>query len=886
MLATNYDEVVDLLTAAGLVIEGPLLINSDKIVRTRVADQPRAKRPGYYRLWEVPLKDSQTCILGGYGLWLGAEKISYKVPFPRGVTKSMDPSALEAARARQRADALREEQERKRRGARAAQQAAAWWAQCQDGLRSPYLERKGFAHGRLYGARISPRSNNLVIPLLNGKGQVQGLQVIYHDPETKRRKGRDKDFTPPGLVKAGHWFQLGSPHAGGVLLLCEGFATGASLHEATALPVVIAFDAGNLVAVAKALAARYRGARVLICADDDYLTVPNTGVVKAQEAALALGELGRVVVPNFAEPAQGAAPIERSPDKAHKGPTDFNDLHVHPQGGLHVVRAQIELALRSANWGALAAAARVAVAGAGARAPHTPMGSGEGGHQAGHSRPGGQSSQNHPPGGHQPGHPQPGGQSSGSHPPGAHQSGSHPPGYQPPRQQPPSRPEAVSHMGLTEIVERFTHIDDATGEFAFDHWTNAVVKKTKIIHMLPARVRWDDVKDHPTWKSRAVYIDQIGFDPGHDDPNIVCNRWGGWPTVPQAGCCDMLLATLRYLTEHEPREVYEWVLKWLAYPLQHPGAKMHSALVFHGHQGTGKSRFFESYAKIYGEYSQILNQGAIEDKFNSDWAERKLFVVCDEVVARSELYLLKNQLKGLITGEWIRVNPKNVAAHRERNHMNLVFLSNEILPAVIEKDDRRHLVIWTPPKLDESWYDDLSREIDSGGIAALHHHLLHLPLGDFKPWTRPPHTQAKEDLINVNRESVDRFLEEWTKGDIDGLPLCPAATTDVYQAYLRWCRREGVKFPRESNQFAGFVTKQPGWTRAHRDRYDNAYHQGQAKRQRFFLPSDDLLEQAAARDPGQDHRRRGDQTQTAWLTDCYLAFRHALNGQQGGYGDE
>lgn len=822
MSAINYDQVRGLLLEAGLVLEGELQTDTPKIVRVPVTDQPRGKRPGYYRLWESRLADGSTVILGVYGLFLGAEKLAYKIPFPSGATKKMDPGALAAARARQALDAKREEADRKHRAARAADKAAAWWGQCQEGGTSPYLERKGLAPGRLYGARISPQSGNLVIPLLNGKGAVQGLQVIYHDPAIKRKKGRDKDYAPPGLVKAGHWMQIGSPHAGGVLILCEGFATGASLHEATALPVVVAFDAGNLAPVAKALASRYRGANVLICADDDYLTVPNTGHVKAQEAALVLGDQARVLLPNFAEPTPGAAPIVRSDDKSRKGPTDFNDLHVHPQGGLHVVRAQIDLALAAANWGALAATARGAL-GPGAGATHPPTGSGGGTGGA-------------------------------------------------------ARPEAVSCLGLDQLAERFVHIDDATGDFAFDNWTNAVVRKSKIIAMLPARVRWDDVKDHPRWRTRAVYIDQIGFDPGGEDPNIICNRWGGWPTTPKAGSCDFLLTTLRYLTEQEPREVYEWILKWLAYPIQHPGAKMHTALVFHGHQGTGKSRFFESYAKIYGEYAQVLNQGALEDKFNSDWAERKLFVVCDEVAARSELYMLKNQLKGLITGEWIRVNPKNVAAHREKNHMNLVFLSNEVQPAVLENDDRRHMVIWTPPKLAESWYQDLSAEIANGGIEALHHYLLHLDLGDFKPWSLPPPTAAKADLININRESADRFIEEWEDGLIDGLPLCPAASSDVYAAYAAWCRREGVKYPRESNQFAGFLLKQDGWTRGIHDRYDSTHYVGPAKRQRFFIPGPELMERAAARDPAADYRQKSGQTKTQWLTDCYFAFHNAAKG--------
>lgn len=100
---------------------------------------------------------------------------------------------------------------------------------------------------------------------------------------------------------------------------------------------------------------------------------------------------------------------------------------------------------------------------------------------------------------------------------------------------------------------------------------------------------------------------------------------------------------------------------------------------------------------IYGQYGRIIDQSAIEDKFN-DWASRKLFLIADEVVARSGLWHIKNMLKGFITGRWIRINPKQVAAHDERNHVNMVMLTNDGLPTIIETGDRRYLVIWTPEK--------------------------------------------------------------------------------------------------------------------------------------------------------------------------------------------
>jgi putative DNA primase/helicase len=219
---------------------------------------------------------------------------------------------------------------------------------------------------------------------------------------------------------------------------------------------------------------------------------------------------------------------------------------------------------------------------------------------------------------------------------------------------------------------------------------------------------------------------------------------------------------------------------------------MKSTLVFHGPQGTGKNAFFEALMEIYGPYGRVIDQNAIEDKFN-DWASRKLFLIADEVVARSDLYHVKNKLKAFITGNWIRINPKNLAAYDERNHVNLVFLSNETMPVVLEEDDRRHAVIWTPEKLSDDFYSELYAEIDDGGIAALHDYLLSRNLGDFKPSTWPPLTDAKRELISLSRDTPSAFFRAWCEGDIPGFNLCHVLSRDAFELYRLWCQRQGDK---------------------------------------------------------------------------------------------
>ncbi len=219
---------------------------------------------------------------------------------------------------------------------------------------------------------------------------------------------------------------------------------------------------------------------------------------------------------------------------------------------------------------------------------------------------------------------------------------------------------------------------------------------------------------------------------------------------------------------------------------------MKTTLVLHGPQGTGKNMFFEALMSIYGQYGRIIDQSAIEDRFN-DWASRKLFLIADEVIARSDLYHVKNKLKAFITGDRIRINPKNMAAYEEQNHVNVVFLSNESMPVVLEEDDRRHAVIWTPEKLGPEFYQAVMAEIRDGGVAALHDYLLHVDLDGFSNGTLPPTTAAKSELIGLAQDSPVRFFDDLYGNDIPGLTPRPALSMEWFDAYKSWCNRHGVR---------------------------------------------------------------------------------------------
>lgn len=296
----------------------------------------------------------------------------------------------------------------------------------------------------------------------------------------------------------------------------------------------------------------------------------------------------------------------------------------------------------------------------------------------------------------------------------------------------------------------------------------------------------------------------VVFDPARKPDGLHINLFRGFGLTPAPGECKALLGLLRSLCGTD--EVFEYVCNWIAYPLQHPGFKLRTALVFHGVQGVGKNLFWESLGLIYGDHFSVIGQQQVEAKFN-EWASRKLLVIADEVLTRSELATTRGTIKALITGETIQIEPKHTAVRKEANRMNIVFFSNEAQPVPVEDGDRRFLVVRCDKKLTREEYDAVANERDNGGVRALYDWFLKRDLTGFNPFGAPPETQAKADMVELGRSSPMQFAKHWLAEAIPGLPLVPARTTDLHQAYLRWCTLVADRFPWPLERFNGEIRR-------------------------------------------------------------------------------
>jgi putative DNA primase/helicase len=767
-MGANYQDVLAQLHAVGLVVD---TLQIGRMVRCRVEND--RERRGWYMLHELQTSSGDQLIVGSFGVWRGNDNGAQKIALRK--TDVLTIEQHESLRRRLAEDRKRAAADRQREADRAAAKAASAWEKYSPTGESDYLAHKGVgAHGLRFTG-----GGSAVLPLLDVAGRIHGLQFLRTAAQAKQLKRPAKEFWPPGIIKKGHFHLLGTPQH--LVLIAEGYATAATLHEATGYPVAVAFDAGNLAPVAAALHKRYRSTKILICADDDVFTTGNPGVTAASTAVLEVE--GAWIAPKFADDAARHA---KHAANGHKL-TDFNDLHALE--GLHVVRTQVEARITELKWQAPAA-----------QRPYTNGGEGSDG-------------------------------------------------------------KLKPIEFVQQLLQRFALVYAHSGA-VFDRQEHVLLS---LSDMRDACMRRDI---HRTWAESPnrgiVRIREVGFDPSGDDPSITCNLYGGWPTTPQAGCCDKLLDLLRYMcsADSNGEALFKWVLKWIAYPIQHPGAKMKSTLVLHGPQGTGKNLFFEALMAIYGEYGDVIDQSAVEDKFN-DWASRKLFMIADEVVARSDLYHVKNKLKALITGERIRINPKNFAAYWERNHLNLVFLSNESMPVVLEEDDRRHCVIWTPEKKPQLYYAAVMAEVRNGGIAALHDHLLHVDLTGFDNGAHPPLTAAKAELINLGVDSPLRFYDDLVAGEIAALEPMPGLAIDWFEAYRLWCQRTNHRAAPMPKFVNALARKRD--VRSIRKRYLRG---GSDVGPHAFLFLGDLAQPAEL-------------SESKWLGNCYLDTRAQLDDYRG-----
>jgi putative DNA primase/helicase len=844
------------------------------------------KKKAWYVLRELTLKSGRRVVTGAFGRFYGANYDTIPVTIDSDEMSDDERADLLAKQREHEAKVAEEKQQEARL---AANRARDQWQKAQGvPVVHSYLDRKQVT---AEGVRVS-KDGHLLIPMMRA-GQIVGLQKI--DPSGEKRFNK-------GMDKVGAACPLGSLDDAEIIAVGEGYATCRSARMAAKLigmdlPVVAAFDAGSILAVAQALRKQYPRAYLLFLADDDYQLEPRLierlredyklsqpvlidGVTHAMTADD--GEVWNVTATwrkdkggidyidvdvrndrSVRSPKFENAGLSRSTAAARnvgnagvamplfqargdRKLTDWNDLHV--EESLETVAAQLSGFILAAKQPkqpppadqavepAVQAAAHIELNVIAIDAPETAAS------------------------------PAPSPDACGAEGSDAAQGPAF--ALPPPPLVEDAAQEATGLVSLDwalshcALVQGTTDVWDSlnklrmkksaflamVGKESAKAWENSPKRRSISPRNLPATKRgvadagggagddsllmmlerytllyptktlWDHDKrkvvaydamvlargstlaerwlEHPM--RREVDLDNLVFDPTQRvDLKTHINMFEGFPLKPKRDeeKAKLAIGLLYSLCASEANcdELFHWVMCWLAYPLQHPGAKMQTALLFFGEkQGTGKSLFFEGIVKpIYGAHGATGGQNQLEAQYTM-WRSQKLFVLFEEILSRQDKYHGIGLIKHMITGRDQPISQKFKDDRVENNHLNCVMLSNEFQAVPLEPHDRRFLVVDVRTDLNLALLDKIKAALDHGLVEAFYAYLLEYPLGDFNEHTKPVMTAAKERVISFGRPDWEVFYLAWAAGELDA-PYCSCLSNDLYLVYDRYCSRYGLR---------------------------------------------------------------------------------------------
>src|SRR5271154_5533706 len=220
-------------------------------------------------------------------------------------------------------------------------------------------------------------------------------------------------------------------------------------------------------------------------------------------------------------------------------------------------------------------------------------------------------------------------------------------------------------------------------------------------------------------KRNTVYkVTYVPEGPQYIDGNL--NTWVPSPIKPKKGDVSRFLAYIDHIFKNDPTHK-DWFIRWAAYPIQHPGTKLNTAIVCWSKQtGNGKTTFGLIMRHIYGFHNSYkIGQKNLTETHNI-WQQRKVFIYGEEI--RSGISDKQaDELKPMITGDTIVINPKHVQQFEIPDTINYYFTSNHDHAFYLDEADRRFFVHELPEERGSTaFWDDFYAYLDNGGDEAIY----------------------------------------------------------------------------------------------------------------------------------------------------------------------
>jgi phage/plasmid primase-like uncharacterized protein len=658
----------------------------------------------------------------------------------------------------------------------------------------PYILAKGV---KPYG--VKQMKTGLMVPLRNASGVLTSLQFIQPDGSKK--------FLTGGEV-VGSYFAIGRHDS--ILCICEGFATGASIREASGFAVAVAFNAGNLLAVAKLMRDKFPDYTIIICADNDVKTEGNPGLSKAKEAAERIGGMFTFVKFQESELIDG------------KVPTDFNDLHrlrgldavreaveavafdepkppvvpVEPVSEKPAVRKNIKdfegLIDDSDDFDWLTDELLGLLAVAELKRPAVEFLISKAAKKA-------------------------------SVPKSAlmevFNSYCNDGGKDKPKDDGGIRVAELNHKHAILPVGGRVLILNREYDPVMERQLLTFSAKTDFETRYCNRKIWDEARHEDIglgtyWLNHAnrAEFDGMVFSPGQDQPGYL-NLWTGWGIEPAEGSCQKYLEFIFDVICSGDGSLFDYVIHWCAHLVQRPQELPETALVFRGREGIGKNTFIDPLRDIVGRehFLMLSSLNQITGRFSGHLANA-LLVFCNESVWGGDKSA-QGVLKSMITDDVQPIEHKGRDLTMVKSYRRMIFATNENWAVPRGADDRRYVItdVSDARKGDYQYFQAIREEMKNGGTAALMDYLMKWDISDWHPRKIPEHLQVCGWELKIRSGGsivqwwFDVLQNGWLQKEesIDGtdrLFIWPKRllTSELQASYLKWCIDYKITHPEHS----------------------------------------------------------------------------------------
>jgi hypothetical protein len=244
------------------------------------------------------------------------------------------------------------------------------------------------------------------------------------------------------------------------------------------------------------------------------------------------------------------------------------------------------------------------------------------------------------------------------------------------------------------------------------------------------------------------------------DGQLLFNTYIGWGVDPKQGDWSLIHRHIEEVLASNDPKAEDYVVRWIAWAIQHPDRTADVALVLIGEKGTGKGTLARALEQIFGHHSfQASTLEHIIGKFNAH-KENCILFVADEAYWGGHKSVV-GELQRMITEPTLPIERKGFDIYETPNYIHMLMLAEPgwVVPA--GRFERRYAAFEVSEERmeDFEYFKALRSQIDNGGAAAMLYDLQRMDLGDWHP-----RQIYKTAALRQQQELTLQPLDEWMLG--------------------------------------------------------------------------------------------------------------------------